>query len=214
MEMGAVAGAITKRTIASNEARKLAKSIYLELHKLTGRSPAYKKIVEHLARQGISRTASMIGKWRKEDGWAPKADPLPPVRAFYEDGGNLISYEARPDPEDTLDLLVSCLSVHQRAARVFLTWADNFDPRNLSPDQALKFAELIARNRVVIEDCTSRLASHRAFLDREAALDGPGVNGNSQTIEHQLDLPRQTEQQLERSRIASEQAQKILAEAQ
>ncbi len=211
--MGIHAGQVTKRTIEAKEARETAKAIYLELLKLTGKQPTDVKVAEHLAKQGFKRTPSMIAQWRKADGWAPKRDPLPAVKAFYAEGDGLMPYEAHPSPEDTVDLLVSCLSVHQRAARVFLGWADNVDPRTLTPDQALKFGEMIARNREVIETCTSRLAAHRAFLDREIEAEGVNGNGRGRVVEHHnIELPRASEAQQERSRIASEQARKILAE--
>jgi hypothetical protein len=214
--MGVHKGQVTKRGVEAGEAKKLAKDIYLELHKLTGKPPTDKKVVEHLEKQGVTRTVASIAAWRKADGWAPKPDPLPAVKAFYAEGDGLMPYEAHPTPEDTVDLLVSCLSVHQRAARVFLGWADAVDPRTLSAEQALKFAELIARNRETIESCTMRLAAHRAFIDRELSeANGMGRNGNGQTIEHDnISLPKATEAQIERSRIAGEQARKILAEAQ
>ena len=119
--MGIHTGQITKRTIEAKEAKKLAKSIYDELHKLTGRAPSDVKVAEHLGKQGIKRTVSMIAQWRKADGWAPKADPLPAVKQFYEADGHLMPIETHPSPEETVDLLVGCLSVHQRTLRVF--WA-------------------------------------------------------------------------------------------
>ncbi len=211
--MGVHAGAISKSTIEAGEAKKLAKSIYDELCKLSGKAPTDRKVVEHLAKQGIKRTVASIAMWRKADGWSPKTDPLPAVKAFYEAGGALMPYDAHPDPSDTVDLLVSCLSVHQRTARVFLGWADAVDPRTLSASDALKFAELVARNRETIETCTMRLAAHRAFIDRELSeAEGMGRNSASgHTIEHNLvELPRASDEQIERSRIAGEQARKLL----
>ena len=116
--MGIHAGQVTKRTIEAKEARETAKAIYLELLKLTGKQPTDVKVAEHLAKQGFKRTPSMIAQWRKADGWAPKRDPLPAVKAFYAEGDGLMPYEAHPSPE-TVDLLVSgSIGASESGARV------------------------------------------------------------------------------------------------
>jgi len=167
---------------------------------------------------GLARTSTLIGRWRKDGAWdnALIKPDMQPVLQHYEITGHDITYEAHPGPQETYALGADHRRVHLKARQLFEAWLDGANPATLTTQEAFRLLELLGQDRQTAETCDIRLQQFKIMASRELSeAGGTGMNGAGQTIEHNnFDLPRASEAQQERSRIAGEQARKLLAEAQ
>jgi hypothetical protein len=170
-------------------------------------------IGQALSREGLGRSNSMIARWRKEGGWdgANIKPDVQPVLQHYEVAGHDVTFEMHPNMADTKALGDAHRSTHLKARQLFNDWLDGRDTKELTTEQAFRLFEMLGKDRETAETCDIRLQQFKIMAQREISeTGGTGMNGTGQTIEHDIALPRASEAQIERSRIASEQARRIL----
>jgi hypothetical protein len=202
----------------STDAKARARAIYLELANANkGVAPSYRTVRDQLAREGMERAVSLVSRWGKDDAWEKAIRPaIQPVLQHYEVAGHDVTFEMHPNMADTKALGDAHRSTHLKARQLFNDWLDGRDTKELTTEQAFKLFEMLGKDRETAETCDLRLQQFKIMAARELS-EAEGVNGNvrGHTIEHDnISLPKATEAQIERSRIAGEQARKLLADAQ
>ncbi len=180
---------VDKRASRSVKARTRARAIYISLTKsANGEAPTDRKIVEHLAREGLDYTVSMIAQWRKADGWADEHDPaLSPVRLTYEVDGNPMTYEANLLPAETESLGEGHRRSHLKMRKLLDDWLDGTCRKDLTVAEAFKLFEMLAKDRETAESCDIRLDEHRAAIAKDVTppagiVDNDASNERERTI--------------------------------
>jgi hypothetical protein len=179
-----------------------AEAIYRELLKARqGVAPPDRLVQERLAAEGHSRTISMIAKWRKDGGWAPAvaADtakaPILMTYGLPADCFTTVEIERCAAKGLNIDRLL-CAGIEQALGAV--------DWRGLGLDDVLKAIAARTANLQATMSQQAVLAMRRGGAGYDRSYEGPVIENDD------LALPPASEAQIERSRVAREQAQKVL----
>ncbi|MGO9234053.1 MAG: hypothetical protein ACLP4V_08235 [Methylocella sp.] len=156
-----------KRTAQSLQVRARAKAIYFECLKQSGHKPLDKVIIECLQAEGFKEyTPASIAQWRKADKWDEEGDKhvteggkslSPMILSYATHGGSGISLEK---------LEHACgrqLDLHVKGVDFLEKWLSAKDPSTIETSEAIKLAELVARNFESALSIRIRLGEQRAL---------------------------------------------------